>query len=425
LKARALGWGLLAFLSTGVAAYASAVLVVPSFGPPFVGRLRAETPIPILTHIAASLVALAIGPWQFNARLRNRALTLHRWLGRTYIVSVVVGGTAGLVLARTSQEGIVTHLGFGFLAVAWVFATIRAYLAIRGGDEVRHRAWMIRSFALTFAAVTLRNILPLELASGVPFPVAYKIVAWACWLPNLAVAEWIVRRQTRGRPRPVFAAVSIVVLVSAPALARAQAPSAWPDTFTTRLEALALMQTLNAQLLASRSSTATLEAWCGDHHLAPAPQIVADAVAGAPAAPSSDQLQRLEVATAGDVKYRHVRLRCGTHVLSEADNWYVPARLTADMNHTLETTDAPFGRVVAPLQPYRRTFSMTLLWLPLPDGWERGIAGGSDGGGGTLAIPAALFEHRAVLYTRDNRPFSEVREVYQRDVLALPVPPAR
>jgi hypothetical protein len=111
-------------------------------------------------------------------------------------------------------------------------------------------------------------------------------------------------------------------------------------------------------------------------------------------------------------------------VLSEADNWYVPARLTADMNRTLETTDAPFGRVVSPLQPYRRTFSMTLLWSPLPPGWERGGVA-ADAAGRPLEVPAALFEHRAVLYTRENRPFSEVREVYQRDVLAFPLPSSR
>lgn len=211
-----------------------------------------------------------------------------------------------------------------------------------------------------------------------------------------------------------------VVTTAAPPAAQ-DAPS-WPDTFTTRLEALALMQTLNAQILASRSSTATLEAWCRDHRLAAAPQIAADAAPGMAAEPSPETLRRLEVGTNEDVRYRHVRLRCGSRVLSEADNWYVPARLTPDMNRQLETTDAPFGRVVASLEPYRRTFSVTALWAPLPVGWERGEATTRESQGHVLDIPAALFEHRAVLYTRDNRPFSEVREVYQRGVLAFAPP---
>jgi hypothetical protein len=214
----------------------------------------------------------------------------------------------------------------------------------------------------------------------------------------------------------------IAPAVAAPATAAAQASVAWPDTFTSRLEALALLQTLNADLLASRSSTVTLEGWCREHHLAADPQIVADvARERSGQVPTADQLQRLAVGQASDVKYRHVRLRCATTVLSEADNWYVPARLTPDMNRALETSDAAFGRVVAPLEPYRRTWSVTMLWAPLPRGWER--AGNVDSAtGATLEIPAALFEHRAVLYTKDNTPFSEVREVYQRGVLAFALP---
>jgi len=218
-------------------------------------------------------------------------------------------------------------------------------------------------------------------------------------------------------------AATIVSAGAMPLRSAAQAPAPWPDTFTSRVEALALLQTLNANLLAARSSTATLETWCGAHQLAADPRIVADAAGGVAVVPTNEQLQRLGVTAPSEIKYRHVRLRCGTTVLSEADNWYVPARLTADMNRTLETTDAPFGRVVAPLQPYRRTFSVTMLWSPLPPGWERGpdVAAARAG---PLDVPAALFEHRAVLYTSDNRPFSEVREVYQRGVLAFPPPPA-
>jgi hypothetical protein len=201
-----------------------------------------------------------------------------------------------------------------------------------------------------------------------------------------------------------------------------QAATPWPDTFTSRVEALALMQTLNAEILASRSATATLETWCDTHQLARPARIVADRVQQTPVVPSAEQLRRLEVATAAEVNYRHVKLRCGSRVLSEADNWYVPARLTPEMNRVLETTDAPFGRVVAPLAPYRQTLSVTPLWSPLPDGWEHGAAPPPAAAGRTLEIPRALFEHRAVLYTKDHRPFSEVAEIYQRDVLAFPPP---
>jgi hypothetical protein len=200
----------------------------------------------------------------------------------------------------------------------------------------------------------------------------------------------------------------------------AQEAPPWPDTFTARLEALALIQTLNAEILGSRSATLTLENWCRSHRLAEEPRILAHIVTGVSKVPTAEQLQRLDVTEQDEVKYRKVQLRCGTQVLSEADNWYVPGRLTPEMNRILETTDTPFGRAVESLEPYRRTFAVKLLWAPLPDGWERESATLPDGADRALAIPAALFEHRAVLYTRDHKPFSEVSEVYQRQILAFP-----
>lgn len=224
--------------------------------------------------------------------------------------------------------------------------------------------------------------------------------------------------------RPSRVVASTWLLASALMLAaeplRAQNPPAWPDSYVARLEALALIQTLNAELLGSRSATITLEGWCRNHQLAPEPRIVADRVTGMDKTPTSEQRQRLQIGEGDTVKYRRVLLRCGTQVLSEADNWYVPERLTPEMNRLLETTDTPFGRVVESLQPYRQTFAVTLLWAPLPEGWERGTAPMTSGTDATLAIPAAVFEHQAVLYTRDHRPFSEVSEVYQRQILAFP-----
>jgi len=202
----------------------------------------------------------------------------------------------------------------------------------------------------------------------------------------------------------------------------AQETPAWPDTYVSRLQALALLETLNAGVLASPSATRTLETWCRDHHLAKEPAIVADVVKGVTKPATADQRQRLEVTPEAEVKYRKVQLRCGNRVLSEADNWYVPDRLTPEMNRQLETTSTPFGKVVKPLEPYRQTFAVKLLWSPLPDGWEHSTVPTSPRIAGVLPIPDALFEHRAILYTHDHKPFSEVDEVYQKQLLAFPPP---
>src|SRR5262245_55690197 len=116
-------WGFMTFMATGVAAYAVLVLVLPGFGPPFIGALRAAAPWSVTSHIAGGLAALAVGPWQFNTRLRTRHLAVHRWMGRTYVSAVLIGGIGGLALAAGSQEGLVTHVGFGLLAVFWLATT--------------------------------------------------------------------------------------------------------------------------------------------------------------------------------------------------------------------------------------------------------------------------------------------------------------
>ena len=201
--------------------------------------------------------------------------------------------------------------------------------------------------------------------------------------------------------------------------ATAPAPS-WPGDFVARLEALALLETLNADLLSHDSATMTLEHWCGVHRLASPPRIVAARIPG-DKPPSPEQRRDLGVSPTEPVRYRRVRLLCGPLVLSEAENWYVPGRLTPEMNRLLDTTDTPFGKVVQALHFQRHTLSATLLWVPLPEGWERSGTSMSDGAA-ELSMPPLLLEHRAVLALPDGTPFSEVVESYTRNVLGPPPP---
>jgi hypothetical protein len=215
------------------------------------------------------------------------------------------------------------------------------------------------------------------------------------------------------------AAVLISLLTTA--IASAAEPAPWPDNFVGRLEALALLDSLNAELLALDSATLTLERWCADHRLADPARIAAERVSGADKPASAELREALDVKPDEPLGYRRVRLKCGDHVLSEADNWYVPARLTPEMNHVLETTDTPFGKAVAALHFRRHTLSADLLWRPLPRGWEMGATPAPQEAG-ALMIPDHVLEHRAVLSTPDGEPFSEVVETYTSEVLAFPSP---
>lgn len=196
--------------------------------------------------------------------------------------------------------------------------------------------------------------------------------------------------------------------------------TSWPDTFVARVEALALLEAFNDELLTHDSATLTLERWCDVHRLASPARIVAERMLlDKPLSP--EQRAELRIDPAEGVRYRRVRLRCGPLVLSEADNWYVPARLTAAMNRQLDTSDVPFGKVVQELHFRRRTLSSKLLWLPLPDGWEM-MPAAAGNGTAALVIPHALLEHRALLTLPDGTPISEVVETYTSDILAFPPP---
>lgn len=202
--------------------------------------------------------------------------------------------------------------------------------------------------------------------------------------------------------------------------ASAPAPS-WPGNFVARLEALAFLETLNAELLSHDSATLTLEHWCGVHQLASPPNIVTARIPVGDKPPTPGQRRDLAVTPAEPIRYRRVRLLCGPLVLSEADNWYVPGRLTAEMNRLLDTTDMPFGKVVQALHFQRHILSAKLLWLPLPEAWEINRTAVNDGAM-DLPIPPFLLEHRAVLTLPDGTPFSEVLETYTRNVLGSPPP---
>jgi hypothetical protein len=158
----------------------------------------------LIVHAAGAGVALLIGPLQFVQFIRRKARVLHRWIGRTYLLACLFGGVAGGLLAPFTAAGPIAASGFLLLALAWLWVNAlgwRAAAIKRNYDE--HKNWMIRSFALTLAAVTLRLYLPAAMVAGFDFVPAYQWIAWLAWVPNLAIAEaWIAsRRRARSEHR--------------------------------------------------------------------------------------------------------------------------------------------------------------------------------------------------------------------------------
>lgn len=193
-------------LALGIAAYAVLAYTLLPLGSVVHPDMKASFlthRLGLYTHIFASAVALSFGPFQFLPRLRQRFATLHRWMGRAYLgVGVLVGGLSGLYMATLAFGGIVSRLGFTFLAVLWLYTGLQAFLAIRRGAVADHRRWMVRNYSLTFAAVTLRVYLPVSIASGIPFELAYPFIAWLCWMPNLLVAELLFNGAYKNSVKP-------------------------------------------------------------------------------------------------------------------------------------------------------------------------------------------------------------------------------
>ena len=222
---------------------------------------------------------------------------------------------------------------------------------------------------------------------------------------------------------PVLLAAAVGARAAGPQPAAAAGSAAWHDSFVTRLEALALLQSLNADLLSHDSATLTLDRWCGAHHLADPATITAERMHDVDKPPTAAQRELLQVSPTEPVGYRRVRLHCGTHVLSEADNWYVPGRLTAEMNQNLDHSDIAFGRAVQALKFQRHTLTATLLWMPLPADWETKAAPAPPHGG-ILEVPPYVLQHTAVLSLPDGTPISTLTETYTAQVLAFAQPAA-
>jgi chorismate-pyruvate lyase len=187
---------------------------------------------------------------------------------------------------------------------------------------------------------------------------------------------------------PALVALSFLLGVPIATVARTPSPA--------RIEA----GELNRLLLAGTSATATMRAWCAEHGIAD-PAIHAEVIEVTAPPATATQRRELQVDRREPLGYRRVRLGCAGHVLSEAQNWYVPARLTPAMNAVLDTSDTPFGTVVAPLHITRRTLAADMLW-------RHGAK-----------PPPALFRHRALVLDGAGRPIAEVIETYQRAAVEL------
>ncbi len=149
------------------------------------------------THIILGGLALLIGWLQFNQKIRNKNVVLHRQIGKVYITAGLLSSVTGCHIAFYATAGLYAAFGFMTLSVIWFYTTLMAFLTIKRRQLLPHRNMMIYSYACCFAAVTLRLWLPFLNAILGDFESAYIVVAWWCWIPNLAVAYFLIQKSTK------------------------------------------------------------------------------------------------------------------------------------------------------------------------------------------------------------------------------------
>jgi len=190
-------WAIIVALSVYTLFYIAFVLAPPDL---FLNDVRHGAPLfpdsPLLCnlvlvlHILTGCPCVILGPFLFVPWLRNHCRALHRGMGKVYVVTVLFSAVAGFAMASVNLFGIVSRAGFMTLAVTWFSTTWIAYRKIRGGNWIAHRRWMIRSYAISIAVITVRFLAKPE---GMSLQTWYPIMTWLCWVPNAMIAEIYVR----------------------------------------------------------------------------------------------------------------------------------------------------------------------------------------------------------------------------------------
>jgi len=147
-------------------------------------------------HIFTSPIALIAGVTQFSATIMRKAPKFHRWMGKAYVFVVLfISAPGAMAMAFHANYGLPAVVSFVFLTTLWFSFTLLAYYFVRKKDYIAHSEFMLRSYALTFSAVTFRLIT--YYFTYMKFQVKpaeiYFIAAWMSWVPNLIIAEIMIR----------------------------------------------------------------------------------------------------------------------------------------------------------------------------------------------------------------------------------------
>ncbi|MBI3883434.1 MAG: DUF2306 domain-containing protein [Sphingobacteriales bacterium] len=153
--------------------------------------------IAFFTHVFTSMLVLVAGFSQFSSSLLKKKPKLHRTLGYIYVINILfITGPAGLIMSFYANGGLIARISFLILSFLWIFFTAMALYHAINKSFTAHKHFMIRSYALTLSAITLRSwkvIIAFFFQNLGPMD-RYRIIAWLGWGFNLVMAELIIQQ---------------------------------------------------------------------------------------------------------------------------------------------------------------------------------------------------------------------------------------
>ncbi len=150
----------------------------------------------IRIHILLAIISLVTGPLGIVKRIRVKSLTFHRWNGRIYVLSIVLNYIPGLYVAFFATGGWLSTTGFLILNTIWITTTLLGISYIKKRQILAHSQWMVRSFFLSFANMTIYIIVAsLHQGISLSYDTSYTIAVWLCWILNLSLAELLIRKK--------------------------------------------------------------------------------------------------------------------------------------------------------------------------------------------------------------------------------------
>ncbi|MEN2400644.1 DUF2306 domain-containing protein [Flavobacterium sp. MC2016-06] len=150
-------------------------------------------------HVYTAIFVLLAGFTQFSSTLLRKQPSIHRNIGKFYVFTVLfLSAPSGLFIGVFANGGFYSKISFVTLSILWFYFTLKGFLHIKNKNILLHKAFMLRSFALTFSAITLRfwKVILIYLFHPSPMDV-YQIIAWLGWIPNLLIAEYYIYNQSK------------------------------------------------------------------------------------------------------------------------------------------------------------------------------------------------------------------------------------